>query len=106
MAVSSLITSLRLHLRTVSAHAVMVIRNNSPVSPVVDQSAVTSSDIALGDDGDQPPAVDEVEGRQDSDDNIRHTGGNNDEDDFSAGIPKLRLLEFQRLEGMRTHGGA
>ena len=89
-----------------SAHAVTVICNNSPVSPVVNQSAVTSSDIALGDDGDQPSAVDEVEGRQDSNDNIRHTGGNNDEDDFSAGIPKLHLLEFQRLEGTHTCGGA
>lgn len=71
--------------------------SDSPVSPVVNQSAVTSSDIALGDDGDQPPAVDEVEGRQDSDDNIRHTGGNNNEDDFSAGIPELHHCELEKL---------
>lgn len=36
---------------------------DSPVSPVVDGSAVTQLDNASGDDGDQTPAVDGVEGR-------------------------------------------
>ena len=71
--------------------------SDSPVSPVVDQSAVTSLDIALGDDGNQPLAVDEVEGRQDSNDDIRHTGGNNDKNDFSAGIPELHHCELEKL---------
>jgi hypothetical protein len=62
--------------------------SDSPVGPVVDGSAVTQSDNASGDDGDQPPAVDGVEGRRDSD---------SEEDDFSAGIPELRHRELEKL---------
>jgi hypothetical protein len=63
--------------------------SDSPVSPVVDGSAVTQSDNASGDDGDQPPAVDGVEGRRDSESEL--------EDDFSAGIPKLRHRKLEKL---------
>ncbi len=58
--------------------------SHSPVSLVVDGSVVTQSDTASGD---QPLAVDGVEGRRDS----------NNEDDFSAGIPELRHRELEKL---------
>jgi len=59
--------------------------SDRPVSPVADGSAVTQSDITSGD---QPPAVVGVEGRQDN---------NSEDDDFSAGMPKLRHRELEKL---------
>ncbi|KAF8493765.1 hypothetical protein F5888DRAFT_1806092 [Russula emetica] len=57
--------------------------SDSPVSPVVDESTVTQSDIASGDQPSAVNGVEALEGRQDS--------------DFSAGTPKLRHRELEKL---------